>query len=703
MQRNFSPAALLATALIHVTSAQSPMANAQIQTASAQVQAANAQNQRAESEETVLKKITVTDTATKTARDPFDIPDAVSIVDFTEMENRQVRTLGDALRDLPGVSIGGGPRALAQQPEIRGLSGSRVLITVDGARQNFTSGHKGRVFVDPELLKQIDVLRGPGSAVWGSGALGGVIAMTTKEAGDFLLPDESWGARLRASSQSGDDELLGTGTLFGQLDDGHLDLLLSGTRANSSDIRLGGGDTLDNSGSDLFSHLVKIGWNPSAAQRLKISRQYQFVAGEIPAQADAQTSVTAVLTDRETEVDNKVLNYTYAPPTQRWLNLYVNAYRNDQSIREKRIGTNGRLDTINFVTDGFEVRNTSSFGDAAQGEADHAHQLTYGIEYFRDRENSQQSGAANSLFPDATANFFGAFVQDEIEFNDAVLGDWLLVPGVRFDDYRSESDDANTSGVASATRESQWSPRLGAVYALNRQTNLTANYSRAFRAPNFQDLYISGAHFGSNDFIPNPDLKPERGESIELGARHRRPSLWYDDDRFTLAASIYFNRYRDFIETIVTPTATTNVNTTRARIVGAEAEMTYRVSPLLLDLGLSFTTARGDDETGGDPLTTIPGDKFVIDASRCFDRCIFSLNWRSSVHRRQTRVADGQPETAGYSVHDLNLVWRPLLSHVDDVQINVGVSNLTDHAYREHLATLPAAGRSVNVSGSVQF
>ncbi|MFT3930891.1 MAG: TonB-dependent hemoglobin/transferrin/lactoferrin family receptor [Spongiibacteraceae bacterium] len=649
---------------------------------------------------TVLKQINVTDTATKTPRDAFDIPDSVSIVNFTEMENRQVRNLGDAIKDLPGVSIGGGPRALAQQPEIRGLSGNRILITVDGARQNFNSGHKGRVFVDPELLKQIDVLRGPGSAVWGSGALGGVIAMTTKDARDFLLPDQTWGARLRASGQSGDGEILGTGTLFGQLNNGAIDLMLSGTRANADDIRLGGGDTLENSGSDLFSNLAKISWAPSDNQRLKISRQYQFVAGEIPAQADAETSVTAVLTDRETEVDNTVVNYTYDSPTQRWLNVYFNAYRNDQVIREKRIGTNGRLDTIDFTTDGVELRNTSYLGNAGDNIT---HQLTYGIEYFRDRESAQQGGTANAQFPDASANFLGVFLQDQIEFNDSPIGNWLLVPGLRLDDYRSESDDTNTSGVASDTHESQWSPRLGAVYKLNAQTHLTANYSRAFRAPNFQDLYISGAHFGSNDFIPNPDLKPERGESIEIGARHRRPSLWNNDDKLTLSGSIYFNRYRDFIETIVTPIATTNVNTTRARIYGAEGEMTYRVSPLQLDLGLSFTVARGDDETGGDPLTTIAGDKLVFDASRCFDRCIFSLSWRSSLHRRQNRVADGQPETAGYSVHDINLIWRPLFSAFDDVQIAFGISNLTDHYYREHLATLPAAGRSVNMSGSVQF
>ena len=649
-------------------------------------------------EGTVLETVNVTDTATKTPRDPFDLPESVSIVDFTDMENRQVRDIGDALRDLPGVSIGGGPRALAQQPEIRGLSGNRVLITLDGARQDFNSGHKGRVFVDPELLKQIDVLRGPGSAVWGSGALGGVIAMTTKDASDFLQPDRNWGARLRASGQSGDGEMLGTGTLFGRLDDARVDMLLSGTYANANDIRLGGGASLKNSGDEIYASLAKLGWQPGTGQHLRLSQQYQFDAGEIPAQADAATSVTAVLTDRETEAANTVLNYTYESPTRAWLSAYANAYHNTQTIREKRIGTNGRLDIVDFSTDGFELRNTSAFAiDTA------VHTATYGLEYYRDREQSTQGGAPDAQFPDATAHFLGAFAQDEIVLPDTALGDWTVVPGLRFDDYRSASDDTATSGVARHTTASQWSPRLGLVYKLNARTNLTANYSRAFRAPNFQELYISGAHFGANDFTPNPALEPERGESLEIGVRHRRPALFAVDDRLTLNGTLYYNRYSDFIDAAVTPTTTMFVNVARARIYGAEGDAHYRVSPLRLELGLSFTLARGNDESDGEPLATLPGDKLVFDASRCFERCSVTVTWRSSVHRRQNRVADGQAETAGYTVHAVNIVWRPTLARFDDVQINLGIANVADHYYREHLATLPAAGRSVNLSGSVQF
>jgi hemoglobin/transferrin/lactoferrin receptor protein len=118
---------------------------------------------------------------------------------------------------------------------------------------------------------------------------------------------------------------------------------------------------------------------------------------------------------------------------------------------------------------------------------------------------------------------------------------------------------------------------------------------------------------------------------------------------------------------------------------------------------LSFTVSRGDDEVEDDPLSTIPGDRLVFDAQRCFDRCNISVGWRSSLNRRQSRVPDGQPDTKGYGVHDINLTWRPIVSQFDDVQINLGVGNLTDKYYREHLQLLPDVGRSVNLSASAQF
>jgi hemoglobin/transferrin/lactoferrin receptor protein len=116
----------------------------------------------------------VTVTATKTARDPFEVAESVSIVDQDRIEAAQASDLADLLEDLPNVDVAGGPRSIGQRVVIRGLSDDRILFVIDGARQNYNRAHDSRIFLDPDLFKQVEVLRGPASALWGSGALGGV-------------------------------------------------------------------------------------------------------------------------------------------------------------------------------------------------------------------------------------------------------------------------------------------------------------------------------------------------------------------------------------------------------------------------------------------------------------------------------------------------------------------------------------------------
>ena len=131
-----------------------------------------AEDRTAGRRQTPLVTDTITVTATKTRRDPVETPGEVNIIRRHEIDLMQARSLDDVLRYQPGIEVGGGPRRLVEVPSIRGLSGSRVLATVDGVRLNYSSGHQGRLFLDVDALGQIEVVRGPNSALWGSGAVG---------------------------------------------------------------------------------------------------------------------------------------------------------------------------------------------------------------------------------------------------------------------------------------------------------------------------------------------------------------------------------------------------------------------------------------------------------------------------------------------------------------------------------------------------
>ncbi|WP_409285211.1 TonB-dependent receptor plug domain-containing protein, partial [Pseudomonas protegens] len=145
---------------------------------------------------------TTTVTATRTANSSFELPASVSTVERQQLDEVQANTLSTALRTLPNVNYGGGPRAAAQSPAIRGLQGPRIILTVDGARRNNDGGVNTPLLIDPDLIRQIDVVRGPMSAAYGSGGLGGVMAIETLNADDMLDPGQSSRGRHQAGAPS---------------------------------------------------------------------------------------------------------------------------------------------------------------------------------------------------------------------------------------------------------------------------------------------------------------------------------------------------------------------------------------------------------------------------------------------------------------------------------------------------------------------
>ncbi|MEL6859617.1 MAG: TonB-dependent receptor plug domain-containing protein, partial [Pseudomonadota bacterium] len=144
----------------------------------------------------------------------FDYPGQVTVVDREAIESLAPSAISDVLRDVPGVDFGFGPRRTGELPSIRGLSGQNVLILLDGARQSFTSAHDGRFFVDPELIGTAEIVRGPASAIYGSGAVGGVLAFESVDADDLLADNEVWGARARVGYQSVNEESLASITAY---------------------------------------------------------------------------------------------------------------------------------------------------------------------------------------------------------------------------------------------------------------------------------------------------------------------------------------------------------------------------------------------------------------------------------------------------------------------------------------------------------
>lgn len=625
-----------------------------------------------------LELAPITVTATRTPRPADAVPGAVSVIDADAIEGRQAGSLDDLLQDLPGVATAGGPRGLGETPVIRGLDDSRILITLDGVRQNFRSGHKGVFFIDPELLKTVEVYRGPNSALYGSGALAGQIALTTRDAADLLAPGQAAGGRLKAGWESAAAGWSVGAAAYGR-PAADLDLLAWHSRRDGDDLRLGGGETLARSAERSANTLVKLAWAP-AGQRLDFTVLDFRQAARVPSNPAADS---AIIVDRDTDQRSYRLGYRLSAPQQPWLDLSVLAYRNELDIAEDRLDR-PRLDALRFETTGFDIHNHSALGPAQV--------LSYGLEAYRDRQRGRRNGSVFPEFPDAEAGLLGVYLQDQIQ-----LGDWSLVPGLRYDRYRLEAERD-----AAANRESRLTPRLGVTWRARDGLSFYGAYAQGFRAPALSELFVSGSHFPGNSFVPNPDLKPERADNAELGVRWRGDNLLREGDSLRAELAVFSMEVEDFIEQQVDFRAgtTTVFNVADAELWGLEAELGYRGPHL--ELGLGLTRVRGEDSADGRPLASLNPDSLVLRAGYRLPGTGLRLGWRGRFVRAMERVPEGMPATPGYGVNDLLLGWQPGAG-LEGLRLELAVYNLADKRYRHHLSAIPETGRDVRLSLSYEF
>ncbi len=642
---------------------------------------------------------TVMVTATKTERPADEVPGSVSVITAEDIELEQPQSVDDLLQNLPNVELFSGPRRIGEEANIRGFSDERIVTTLDGARQNFSIGHQGRFFLEPDLLKQIEVYRGPNSALYGSGSLGGVIALTTKDASDFLEPGRMLGARLKGGFQSVNEEWLGSLAAFGRIGTS-LEYLGNFSYRDSDDIELGNDETLPDSAECSLAGLGKLLYRPWEHHQLRASLDLFHSDGGFPANPQSAGSTMNEVADTDIDRRTYTVGYRYHDPANPWVEITFTAYRTELDEDLRRL-TTGIQTATEFDTTGFDLRNSTRF--SLGGEA-LEQVFTYGVEYFKDEQEDTQNGQPRGSFPVAEADVWGFYLQDEINFFKRVS----LIPGFRYDRYEL---DAGGSGER---QESEISPKIGLLVGATDWLALWGNCAEGFRAPTLLEMFAEGLHFRGvrlggrvifpdNFFVPNPGLKPETTRGWEGGLRARWEGLLAEKDRLSVQAAYFDTDAEDFIDLMVDIFAGTTMssNITDARLYGYEAELSYQAPRFFA--GLSYSQTRGEDEDTGAALTATPADKLVAFFGVRHPPWGLIAGVRGRFVERQDRVPAGVPQTPGYGVTDLYASWLPDAATLSGLRIDFGVDNLSDKSYRRHLALIDEAGRSFKVSASYQF
>ncbi|OIN12830.1 TonB-dependent receptor [Shewanella algae] len=631
---------------------------------------------------------------------------SAAVVGEEQLAEKQGNSVAEVLKTEANINIANGPRASAQQVEIRGLSGQRVLQTIDGARQNASAGHRGTFFMDPELLSSVEVVRGPASSLWGSGAIGGVVSQNTKSAREMLDEGQSFGGYLKQGYETNGQRSKSSGAIYGAK--GCIDWLLNGSYSDGDNIKAGNDNTLENSASRSRSGLAKFGWQLDEAQRLQLSGRINEIFEAVPSNPATGVSNSVPLVRRDSKDSNLTLDYSLAPRGNALLDLDAKFYWNKTDYDENRL-TKGQFDTTEYETLGFSIANRSQW----QGL-----KLTYGLDGYRDqietfRDDSGQSGQRPGNI-DGESRVWGAFVAANIALGE----NWSLDPALRYDSFENESNNLGHSSDDDAL-----SPSLALVWKTAPWLTLSARYDEAFRAPSVEEMYSSGTHYCippipnflpnglCNTFEVNENLKAEKAKNKELKADMRFAEL-AGNDELALSLSVFRNDVDDFIEQRVTnplhgiPRLEQNTrwdNVDKARLTGFELTGKYRINQTRLSL--SYGQTEGKDRHDGGYLANIPANKLVLDLSQGIMAGDMKLGTRVSYNASQDRVPKDNPVNRyqDYTLWDVYLAWEPAMGTFEGLRVDFAIENIGDEEYIQAWQTLMDQGRNFKLSARYRF
>ncbi|MBL4666963.1 MAG: TonB-dependent hemoglobin/transferrin/lactoferrin family receptor [Sneathiella sp.] len=629
--------------------------------------------------------------ATRSAQSTFKVPGMVSTVDPEAPGTALSSDIDDLLKMVPGVDVVNGPRRNGQTVTIRGFDSEAIITLIDGRRQNFEAVHDGRFYLDPALLKKIEIVKGAASSIYGGGGIGGVVAFETKDASDILKPGENFGTTTSMGYRSANEELSSTITSYGRAD--NLDVLASISFRSSDDIRVGGGDELATE-DNLISTLLKAGVTAADWHTVKLQYQASNNNGIEPNNGAGSISSSNPLLEKEVSDRQISAKYIYENPDNDWLNLQLHAYANNTSVEEEDIsGSNlGRIQVRELTTLGFTADNQSRFdySDA------HSQTISYGLEVYQDTQEGTSTSTGDGTrpgVPNAEALSIGVYVQDEIKF-DTGIGEFLIIPAARFDNYRSDDETGNSQN------ESAISPKLALSYIPNDNLVFFGSLAQAFRAPNMTELYPSGLHFPGggpvpdNFFVPNPDLKPETVTTLEIGSGIRFKGLVSDTDKLRLKGAWHMSRGTDFItqEVDVFGGTTETLNIDKAKLWGWEVEAEYRFQPVTAKFGASYVEAENGD-TGEYLANNVPLT-FTSDISYDISEVSSIVGWRAKLVDANDKVGTGDVASSGYAVHDIYYRYAPADGTFQNLTLDFGIENIFDKRYSKRFATLPEEGRN---------
>ena len=705
----------------------------------------------------------VTVTATRTQVATIDTAVPVSVITRQNIEEKNVNTIGDIFRSLPGTStVNEG--AFQVRPRIRGLDSNRILILVDGERLNnarTSTGNSGVEIglVETEQIETLEVVRGAGSVLYGTDALAGTINIITKDAPRNLSDGFRFGASFNGYFSSNEKGRRGNLAVTGSSK--FFSFRVAQSLERYGNYFSGNAEGLDLTAVDGFPSEGEVGNSQSHGGNTQITTRFFFnddndlrlnyerrraasvgsplLTNEFGFNAWFPFSNRDKFNGRfETRNVNKYL--AKVAGTFYWQNQYRNF--TNQTVFRPFVDSISET-TTDTTSYGFDVQSNWVIGSR--------NFLTAGISYFRDKNEdfrlttNRLNNAQNRTksVPDADYGSFAGFFQDEFEVTNRLK----LIGGIRVERFFSSS--TQTDGFAFPTnirtfqlqdigvfgldtglkvKETATTGDFGVVFKVTNAVSLTGRIGRSFRVANLFERFFTGAGSVGGFLVGNPTLKPESGINFDASVKVRT-------NKFAGSFTYFNNYYRNFLSSnfafdsrncpvlllsantvldangcqVVSGTRTQvqqTINFGRVRLQGFEAEIEapFRFAKGFITPSGNISYLRGDNIDSGEPFNITPPLKTVLNLRYSDLKSRYYGEWTTRIVNKQDRLSaafrtSNGGAEPGFVVSDIRGGYNFRRERYR-LSFNVGVQNLFDRYYREQFILAPARGRSFVVGTS---
>lgn len=603
-------------------------------------------------------------TASRVPTQKVDTPADISVITKEEIADQNYASASDALRAIPGVNVlGSGAKGSSMGQDKILLNGDeRVLVLVDGRRMNLgSSGNSSADWLPPvNAIERIEVLKGGGSALYGTDAVGGVINVIMKKGSDIgnhvtvKAAGGSWNAEQYAISASGST-------------DSGLGLIVSATKERRGEYKFknanGKSQLLKNSGYDDTGVIVKLDQKVGEDNRIGVNFEHINAEGGSPFGYSGFGN-----TDSHKRISNNVaLRYDWNESSDE--RGYVQVYKNYQHAHF-RSPVASRQSNFTDSTIGLEAQQNFKFSDTDE--------LTVGLEYYKTTVDN------TALYTgERDVNNKAIFAENRWEFAPS----WQLNTGLRYDHHSKYGSEVT--------------PKVALNKKFDENSNVYLSWGRVFNAPTTDDLFwhqVDSSQWGTFYTYGDPNLKPEKGYVWTFGGNTKL------NEKTSLSANVFYSKITDAIDWDYTsvPNYTLAVNVNKEKRRGLELSLNHDFDDNLSAYA-SYTYVQVKQDKGygfAKDLTTKPN---IYRAGLKYKNAdwLFTLNANAVTGQSEKNFVD-----SSYFTLDLGAQYKIN----DNAKLFINGYNLTNARYAEFgglykngEAKYPMAGRSFIIGAEYTF